>query len=148
MHLKFENTVLYPYEFVVSHIGREMFVALNPPWSSMELLKFDGTKVSDEVHLNLKLGFVSVPWVSKIVQSELNDIEFNFIDIGVKMLPGMKSWHHHHHFRKVGENKTLIVDDVNFESGNYFLDVFYRNIIKVQFYYRKYAYSNFLKSCQ
>lgn len=148
MHLKFENTVLFQYEFVVSQIGREMFVALNPPWSTMELLQFDGTKVSDEVHLDLKLGFTSVPWVSKIVQSVLTDKEFNFIDIGVKMLPGMKSWHHHHIFRKVDENKTLIIDDVNFKSGNYFLDLFYRNIIMLQFYYRKYAYSNFLKSCQ
>ncbi len=148
MHIKFENEVNFPYEFVVSRIGKEMFLSMNPPWSGITLLRFDGTSVSDEVHLNITLGLLNFSWISKIVQSEIRDQEFNFIDIGVKMLPGMKSWHHHHIFRKTGENKTLIIDDVNFESGIFFLDLFYHNIITIQFLYRRYAYGKYFQSCR
>jgi ligand-binding SRPBCC domain-containing protein len=147
MKLKFENEVTYPFEFVVAHVGKEMFLAMNPPWSGIEVQRFDGVKVSDEVHLKIKLGPVEIPWISKIVLSELKELEFQFIDIGVKMLPGMKSWHHQHIFRKIDENKTLIIDDVKFESGNFLLDLFFRNIMTIQFLYRRYAYSKFLKSC-
>jgi ligand-binding SRPBCC domain-containing protein len=145
--LKFENTVNYPFSKVIKNIGKEMFVALNPPWSSMELLRFDGTKVSDEVHLNLNFGFKKLPWVSKIVKSDLSDVEFNFIDIGFKMLPGMKSWHHQHIFRSAGNNQTIIIDDVSFEASNSAVELIYSKLIYIQLYYRKFAYENFLSKC-
>lgn len=147
MNLKFENTVNFSFKLVLNNIGKEMFLALNPPWSPMKVLRFDGTKVSDEVHLELNLGVKSVPWISKIVKSELNEIEFTFIDIGLKVLPGMKSWHHQHIFRKVGANKTLIIDEVSFETSNAVLDLVYRNLITLQLLYRKFAYKNFLSRC-
>ncbi len=147
MNLKFENTVNFSFNKVVKNIGKDMFMALNPPWNPMKLLRFDGTKVSDEVHLELNLGIKNVPWISKIVKSELNDVEFNFIDIGLKILPGMKSWHHQHIFRKIDNDKTLIIDDISFETENGFLDLLYRNLISIQFLYRRYAYKNFLSGC-
>lgn len=147
VNIKFENTVSFPYEFVIKNIGREMFLALNPPWSPMKLLKFDGTKVSDEVHLELNLGLKTIPWVSKIVKSDLNDHEFNFVDIGVKIIPGLTSWHHQHIFRKVDSSTTLIIDDIFFETSNSALDLIYVNLFRLQFIYRKFAYGNFLKSC-
>ena len=148
MKLKFTNEVPFPFEFVVSHIGKDMFLAMNPPWSGVDVQRFDGIKASDEVHLSIHMGPWSVPWISKIVFSELKELEFSFIDIGVKMLPGMKSWHHHHVFRKIDEHKTLIIDDVQFTSTNLATDLFFYNIMSIQFLYRKYAYRKFLEGCK
>lgn len=145
--LKYENIVHYPLKFVLSHIGKDMFVALNPPWTSMKVIKFDGTKISDEVHLELNLGFKKAQWISKIVKSEISELEFSFIDLGVKMLPGFKSWHHHHIFRKIDETKTLIQDEIAFETSNVLMDLVYYNAVNLQFLYRKYAYKKFLAQC-
>ncbi len=142
MKLIFETKVSAPFNRVRTLIGKELFQALISPWQSIEIVRFDGTRVGDEVHLNINMGLI-FPWISKIVDSSVRDDEWSFIDVGVKTFPLIKSWHHIHLFRAIDTTTTLIRDEINFECQNPFLEYPMYVMLFPQFAFRRYGYKKF-----
>ena len=97
---------------------RELFQALNPPWVNVDLIRFDGCSVGDEVHLKLSLVGLSYDWVSVIDESVKEEKEIRFVDNGTVLPPPLKVWQHTHRIKDLGGNRSVIIDNVYFGCAN------------------------------
>jgi len=116
MKITVGTTIESSIEKVKQNFNKELFLALTPPWIKMELLRYDGNQVGDEIHLELQFPFKKFSWVSLIVDYQENPLEISFIDVGKVLPPFLKSWHHLHIIRRLNEKQTLLIDDVTFEA--------------------------------
>jgi len=92
----------------------------------------------------LKLNFLlfSQTWISVITENNSSDREFYFIDEGRQLPFFLKSWHHLHRvFEKDG--KTIIEDDISFESRWKWMDPFAYPLFYMQFRFRKPIYKEY-----
>lgn len=80
----------------------------------MELLRFDGCKKGDEVHILIKKPWKS-KWISVITEESQNETEYRFVDEGKQLPFGMTYWKHEHIIRKRGEYCT-IVDHIQYKT--------------------------------
>lgn len=121
----------------------KLFKALKPPLMSLDVERFDGCNVGDEVHLNVGLGPFKAKWVSLITDNQENENETFFVDEG-KYLPfPLKSWKHIHRVVKNDEEVSEIQDDIEYSTGNRALDTLMYPVLYLQFAARKPVYKKF-----
>lgn len=137
MNIRIETKVAKSHEQVFSAFKEDLFMALNPPIMPVKLLRFDGCKKGDEVHIQLPFGML---WVSDITDFSHSEKEIYFIDEGRKLPIPLKKWRHQHRIIAQGENTTLIVDDIDFSTNNRLLDFLIYPALWLQFVYRKPVY--------
>ena len=77
-----------------------------------------------------------------IVKSELinNEDEIYFIDRGVIIPPPIKSWLHIHRIERSGENSCNVIDDIEYSTGNAFIDKLIYPALYAMFAMRKPIY--------
>ncbi len=139
MNIKLESRVDTSFETVCNNFSKELFTYLLPPGA--QLLKYDGSRKGDHVHLKLPLAG---EWLSEIVENESSDDHVYFVDEG-RILPApLKNWRHIHHIYKDGEG-ARIVDDMHFSSGSKFLDGLIRPFLYISFLPRKTQYAKFFR---
>lgn len=117
MKIVIETPVKQDYKQVWQGFTKELFLALTPPWTPIEVLRFDGCKRDDEIHLRIGLPPFTQRWKSKIIEQKETDKEIYFIDEGLELPVFLSYWHHKHRIVKQTEG-TLIVDEITFESFN------------------------------
>ncbi len=139
MRLTVTTPVRQDYITVMKGFTEQLFMRLNPPFPPVKLLRFDGCKKGDVVSLELNFILFKQRWDSLIVESELNDREFYFIDEGKKLPFFLKYWHHHHRILKDGTH-TRLVDDITFRSPFLLMDYLLYPVLWLQFWYRKPVY--------
>ena len=101
----------------MNRFDRDLFEALAPKNGPMKIIDFTGSKKGDRVHL--RFGFpVNSDWISDITADEQNDVEAYFIDEGVELPWPLKYWQHKHIVRKHGEDRSLIIDDIQYGCSN------------------------------
>ncbi len=122
--------------------NESLFRKLAPPFPKVELLRFDGCRKGDEVHLVLHFPFLKQTWNALIIENGASENEIYFIDIGSKCPFFLKSWQHKHIIRKVDNDKSLIIDQVEFSTGSLVSDLLFFPILYTQFLYRKPIYKN------
>lgn len=120
---------------------RKLFLALKPPLMPMRLLRFDGCKRGDEVHVRLGFG---QEWISLITDFNQTSQQIYFIDEGVKLPAFLKYWKHKHRMVKE-DSGTLIIDDITYQSPYKWLDWVLYPFLKWSFTYRKPIYQRFFK---
>lgn len=106
------------YKKVFELFNLELFIKLKPPLVNLVVERFDGCKKGDEVHLSVS----GKKWVSHIVDFHQDEKEIYFIDIGAVIPPPIKEWKHIHKIQKVSENESLVIDDIEYSTGNALLD--------------------------
>lgn len=124
--------------------NEDLFKALKPPAVGLKVLRFDGCKKGDEVHLEISVGPLKQKWVSLITDDSVSDDVCYFIDEGGKLPPPLKSWKHIHRIRKVDDQNCVIEDDIEFSTGNSFLDRMIYPVLLMQFKARKPVYQKLL----
>ena len=125
------------YREVFSFFNRELFLALKPPLVNVKLDRFDGCKKGDEVHLRMDLfGLLNQSWISHITENAESSDEIYFIDEGALLPPPLSQWKHIHHIKKIDENSTYIIDDIDYTTGNIALDYMIYPALYSMFYYR------------
>lgn len=122
MNLKFETKISRSVEEIKAGFDRKLFEALRPPWVQLRLKRFDGCKPGDEVHLELGQFGIYNNWVSHITQQELTESYWFFIDVGHTLPWPIKNWSHKHLVKKITDNQSLIVDDIQFDCGSKILN--------------------------
>lgn len=142
MHLKHTTEVNQDYISVKEGFTEELFIKLNPPFPRVKLKRFDGCKKGDIVALELNFILFKQLWKSEIVEDNLTEKEFYFIDEGRKLPFFLKYWRHRHRIIKNG-NGSKIVDDVTFHSPFRFIDFLLYPVLGAQFWYRKPVYRKF-----
>ena len=145
MQIKVKTPARESRSKVWSAFNRELFLALAPPYPKVELLRFDGCSVNDEVHLLLKAGFAQLRWDAKIVDEGSTETATYFIDKGTVLPFPLQRWIHVHLIEDNGTGCS-ISDEVTFTSGNGLADLFLYPFLFLTIYFRKFTYLRIFNS--
>lgn len=144
MQLLIKSKVAAPFELVRENFDRELFEALLPPSFVASLARYDGSAPGDEVHIQFHLPWRSL-WISQITESEQTPTAQHFIDEGIRLPFGLRTWRHQHGVIKIDNNKTAIIDDISFSTRNKLMDLLAWPMLFLAFYPRKWQYKSFFK---
>ncbi len=139
MRITIETKVPLNPDKVWQGFNRELFVQLSPTFPKVNLLRFDGCKVGDEVHLELIFPFFKQSWHSTIIESAKTDSGYYFIDRGTVLPFFLSSWKHTHKIER-RENETYITDAIDFKAYNFILECLVYPGLWVSFMKRKPIY--------
>lgn len=118
MKIKISTPVNKNFREVFSLFNLKFFEALKPPVVNLVVERFDGCKKGDEVHLKV----AGQRWISHITDYVENEDEIYFIDRGVVIPPPLTSWLHIHRIERSGANSSIIIDDIEYSTGNTLID--------------------------
>jgi ligand-binding SRPBCC domain-containing protein len=124
---------------VWSGFNQSLFIKLAPPFIPFQLLRFDGCRKGDEVHIELSFFVKKQTWISVITENKTTENEIYFIDEG-KQLPFFLSSWRHQHIIKSADGQTAIIDKIEFQSHNPIATILLYPFLFMQFYYRKPIY--------
>lgn len=144
MNITFRTQINQSYDIVADAFNEKLFRHLLPPSIIAGLLRFDGSKPGDMVHIRFHLPWPA-DWISRITEERRNDREYTFVDIGEKLPYGIKSWKHIHTVRKAGNKTTTIIDDMNFSTDNALLDRLIYPVMYSAFLPRKRLYKSYFE---
>ncbi|MEQ8360774.1 MAG: hypothetical protein RH860_14880 [Cytophagales bacterium] len=139
MKLYIKTTVKQPILKVWEGFDESLFVKLAPPFPSVKLLQFDGSKKGDRVGLELNFILFRQKWVSDIIEHNENEDQIFFIDNGVILPFFLKTWQHKHILKRKGDG-TEIIDDIRYSTGTLLTDILMFPALYLQFLYRKPVY--------
>lgn len=142
MRIVIKTEVEKPLKEVFSAFDEKLFLKLSPPFPPVKLLRFDGCKPKDEVHLELSFILFKQQWVSFIVSANESANEIYFIDEGIKLPFFLKKWKHKHLLQKQNSN-TVIIDDIQYTTGFLITDAIVFPLLFLQFLYRKPIYKKY-----
>jgi ligand-binding SRPBCC domain-containing protein len=141
-----ETQIEKNFRDIFSHFDEKLFKKLKPPFVKLQVERFDGCKAGDEVHLKISaLPFKTDRWVSHIVESRHSDDEIYFIDIGAIIPFPLKSWKHTHRIVRINESRSLVIDDIEFTSGNIQIDKILYPFFLAMFKFRRPVYKRELE---
>jgi len=143
LKIEIKTLVQGNYKAIFSRFDRDLFIALKPPLIQLDLQKFDGCIKGDKVELELGMLGIKQTWKALIVDNLETDSEIFFIDKGVELPPPLKSWRHKHILKNVQESKTMIIDSIEYSTGNRLLDMLMYPILYLQFWHRKPIYKRY-----
>jgi ligand-binding SRPBCC domain-containing protein len=147
MHIQITTIVTQNYRQVAAKFDENLFSALNPPFPPVKLLRFDGSRKGDEVHLELNFLLFKQVWKSLIVENGEKEGEVYFIDKGIKLPFFLSCWQHRHIIRQQGEY-TAIIDDIQFKTPFFLFDFLMYPVLYGQFLYRKPVYKTYFSKAK
>lgn len=143
MKIILKTNVSTSYQEVFKGFNLELFKALKPPFMGLEVKRFDGCSQGDEVHLEVGLLNQKQEWISHITKLEKNGQEIFFIDEGHKLPPPLAYWKHKHRIIKRTQEKSTLVDEIEFRTHSKILDSLIYPMLYAQFRLRGPVYRRF-----
>ena len=135
------------YLKVFQQFDQDLFEKLSPPGAQVELIRFDGSKAGDIVHIRLKmLGIISEDWISEIRESKVEEGKAWFIDQGTTLPFFLSFWHHRHLITADGPDQSVITDAIEFRTPFFLLDWLMFPVMYLQFLWRKPVYKRFFNA--
>ena len=129
MHLKIETKVKGEPSKIMAGFTRDLFEKLNPPFPKAHLMRYDGNKPGDEVHIKLNFLIFNQTWFSKITDFHESETSCYFIDEGTRLPFFLTRWKHKHIIQKLNEDNSKIIEDIEFESPLILLPFVYLGIV-------------------
>ena len=143
MKILFNTPIALPVEEIQKSFDEKLFTYLSPQLVPFRLLRFDGCKKGDEIHIEFGLRGGMQKWVSLITAEGTTDKGWSFVDEG-KVLPWPLSyWKHHHRVDKVNETESMIVDDIEYECTPALMAPLISPFIWSMFALRPYRYKKY-----
>jgi ligand-binding SRPBCC domain-containing protein len=139
MRIKITTLVTQNYRQVADKFDENLFKALSPPFPPVKLLRFDGSRKGDEVHLELNFLLFRQVWKSLITEDGVKEGEVYFIDKGTQLPFFLSYWQHTHRICQQGAH-TAIIDDIQFKTPFFLFDFLMYPVLYGQFLYRKPVY--------
>jgi len=139
MNIIIRTLVTADFEQVHTAFDERLFKALAPPLLPVKLVRFDGSKKGDEVHLKFPM---KMEWISLITDNQLDKNRMSFIDEGIKLPFPLTFWKHEHIVLRKS-NQTEIVDNINYHTSYKILDWLVYPLLYIQFLYRKPVYKKY-----
>lgn len=139
MNILIKTLVTAEFEQVHPAFDEQLFEALAPPLLPVKLIRFDGSKKGDEVHLKFPLN---MKWISVITDNQLDKNKMSFIDEGKKLPFPLTFWKHEHLVLR-NNNQTEIVDNIHYQTRHKVLDWLMYPLLYIQFLYRKPVYKKY-----
>lgn len=139
MRITITTLVEQDYDTVYERFDRDLFEALAPPLLPLKLLRFDGSRTGDEVHIAIG----PMRWDALITDHGRSPSENYFVDKGTQLPFFLKTWEHHHRILKDGTG-SRIVDDIRYTTPFGRLgDAIFYPILYMQFAARKPVYRRY-----
>jgi ligand-binding SRPBCC domain-containing protein len=139
MKIVVRTRVAAPMPQVMAGFTRELFLKLAPPFPPVQLLRFDGCKVGDEVHLRLNFILFKQTWTSLITDAWDTPTATGFEDQGRQLPLFLGYWRHKHRLEPAGTG-TVIIDDIEYQAPIKALSFMLWPVLYLQFAYRKPVY--------
>lgn len=140
MRILIKTPIQRNYLEIYNSFDRVLFEYLLPSFPKVKIVRFDGSKKGDIVHMRFPLN---IKWISLITEDFVSNTEAYFIDEGQKLPPGLKYWKHKHKIEKVDEENSVIVDDITFEGNARITSFLLYPVLYGSFYPRKSAYKSY-----
>jgi ligand-binding SRPBCC domain-containing protein len=142
MKIRLHSIVNCSFETVSGDFGRELFEYLLPPGLIAKLIRYDGSKPGNIIHIQFNFPFPS-HWVSIITDETKDNKKYVFVDEGKRLPFGLKKWKHIHSVIKRDDNTTEIIDDMNFETSSKILNFLAYPVLFLSFFSRKWQYKKY-----
>ncbi|MCS6904170.1 MAG: hypothetical protein RML72_03125 [Bacteroidia bacterium] len=133
---KVNNTIGNVYK----GFDKYLFMQLSPPFPIITVRRFDGCNKGDAVHLDISFGIFKERWISIITDNVQTEDKIYFIDEGMMLPFFLKYWRHTHILEKIEENKTAIIDVIEYRAINALVEILVYPFLYLQFLYRKPIY--------
>lgn len=130
-------------EVIFDRFDEQLFKALKPPGMTLDVLRFDGCQIGDQIHLCVGLLGITQPWVSVITEVKRDPQECYFVDEGRKLPTPFFTWRHAHRIRKFDDQHSLIIEDIQYTCRPQFLEKVLSPLLKFQFSLRSSVYLKF-----
>jgi ligand-binding SRPBCC domain-containing protein len=142
MRLYFSTLVSCSIKEVWERFDQDLFLALNPPFPPVCLLRFDGCQQGDEVHLKLGFWPLQQSWVSLITSQQTSTEKIVFVDEGQQLPFFLCSWRHEHRLEQQ-KGHTTIIDAIEYHAPIKLLEWILWPILWWQFRYRQPVYRSY-----
>ncbi len=139
MRLKLETRVDATPETVWQGFDETLFLRLAPPLPRLRLLRFDGCHTGDAVVVEIDFLFFKQIWESTITEQGESEDEVWFVDCGKRLPFFLRQWTHRHQIQR-DETGSNIVDDIEYHSPWWVLDILLYPLLWLQFAYRRPVY--------
>lgn len=145
MKIRFETAIDRNYLEIRDLFNQKLFEALKPPGVSVVIHRFDGCRKGDQYQLGLTILGKSQEWLGHVTEEETTPEHWYFIDEG-KVLPWpLTRWKHTHDVKKISEDSSVIVDDIDFECATPWLLPVVAPGLWLSFAIRPYKYQQFFR---
>ncbi len=128
---------------VWERFDQELFLALNPPFPPVKLLKFEGSETGNEVALELNFFLFKQKWVSIITNHSVSETAIEFTDEGERLPFFLIAWKHQHRLERT-EKGTYIIDNIQYRAPMGLSWLLYP-ALWLQFLYRKPIYKRYFR---
>ena len=144
MKIKISTKVNKSYEEVFKNFNQPLLEKLTPPLIPFKLLKFDGSKKGDDIHIQLNILGLKQLWITHVIEDSHDKEEIYFIDQSSKLPFFLTFWKHKHRIlnRKTG---SQIIDEIEYRTPHFLLDYLCYPVMYLQFYFRKHIYKEEFK---
>jgi ligand-binding SRPBCC domain-containing protein len=132
------------FETVKSKFNIQLLEYLSPIFPIVKIKRYDGNLVNDQIHIQLGFILFSWNWISNISVFESNLNNWYFVDEGLQLPPFLKKWAHKHEIQN-RENGAIIVDEIEFEAGRFWPEIFVKFMLWMQFSQRPAMYKKYFK---
>ena len=129
---------------VFAQFDNKLFDALQPPFPPVEILRFDGSKIGDEVHVKLFTGWKKEVWKTRITERVTSEVECYFADEGYQQPWFLKFWKHRHRVRSAA-NGCIIIDDIQLAFPNAAVAAMFYPVIYGQLAWRRHIYRRYFR---
>src|SRR5690606_21287282 len=140
MRIQIKTPIQRNYIDLYNAFDKTLFEYLLPSFPKVKIVRFDGSKKGDIVHMKFPLD---IEWISLITEDFVSETHAFFVDEGQKLPPGLRYWKHKHMIEKVDEQHSIIVDDIVFEGSFNILSYLLYPLLYGSFYPRKNAYKEY-----
>ncbi len=140
-HFTLNTSVRGEFQEVFSRFDHRLFNYLLPPSNLVEVTKYGGNKVGDEVHVTFKFP-VKASMHVVITEVVVSENHAYFVDEGLVLPFGLTKWKHLHHVYAQA-NGSSICDEIHFKSRFYLLDIIYFPIIWLSILARRKPYQRY-----
>jgi ligand-binding SRPBCC domain-containing protein len=144
MKISLYTPVNQDYRRVWAGFTRQLFDQLSPPFPPVKVVRFDGCRKGDTVHLRLNFLLFKQDWISLITEQQETNQEIYFIDKGTKLPFFLTFWQHKHRIIRNGDH-TRIADEINYRTPTLLTDFLIYPIMYGLFAYRKPIYKRYFQ---
>lgn len=112
------------YQLIFSKFDVNLFIALKPPFMNLNVLRFDGCKRGDEIHLEMNVfGKFNQKWIGHVSDDFRDENCIYFVDEGALLPFPLKKWKHVHRIDKINEHASYIIDDIKYSTDSDLVDL-------------------------
>lgn len=142
MKIILKSKVKKDFRLVADGYNETLFRYLLPPFGLASLVRYDGQKPGDIVHIRFRIPLFND---FKVVIRDVwtSPKEYRFVDRGLMMPFGMKFWQHTHRVVSLKERSTALIDLIEYQTPWWLTDLLLFPLLFLFFLPRTWQYRRY-----